>query len=98
MIDIKYGIESSDCTAEYYITTDNTAVREFIEEWLSTRPKEWGYFGIKDKNSIIGNLRCEYRYGRIITDPIPDEFLDKKIKKVYGSGGWTRSDFLFEVK
>ena len=97
MIKIDYGKEYGDATAEYLIKTDNITVGEFIEEWLADR-NDWGYFGIKDRKTIFGNPCCEYKYGKIITEPLPKEYLCKKIKKIYGSGGWSRSDFLFEVE
>ena len=98
MIKIKYGKKYGDSTAEYLIETNNITVKDFIDEWLTTQKGEWGYFGIKSKNgATFGDPNCEYEYGRITTEPIPSEFLNRKIKRVYGSGGWSRSDFLFEI-
>lgn len=98
MISIVYGEGCSDCTYPYYITIDKPkTVGEFIEEWLSTRPKEWGSFGIRKIGSIYGDPRCDYKYGKIVSDPLPDEYLAKEIKSVSGGGGWTLSNFMFEV-
>lgn len=73
--------------------------KDFIDEWLATQKGEWGYFGIKSKNgATFGSPNCEYEYGRITTEPLPSEFLNKKIKGIYGSGGWSRSDFQFEIE
>lgn len=95
---ITYGQTGSDETCPYYITLkEPMTVREFIDLWLSNCPGEWGYFGIWKKGSIFGSPKCEYSHGVIKDDPIPDKFLNKKIKKVYGSGGWSRSDFEFVV-
>lgn len=99
MINIQYIRSYSDETNEYLVELSRSmTVREFIDEWLETRPDEWGYFGIYDCKSIFGNPVCEYRYGKIITPILPTNFLESEIKCVHGSGGWTRSDFQFEVE
>lgn len=99
MINIEYGKGYSDDTYEYFVTTDCKTVGDFINEVLMERKSEWGYFGIYDSNvfSAFGNPKCEYRYGEIITEPLPKKFMDKEIKEVFGSGGWSRSDYLFVV-
>lgn len=99
LYNIQYGPQGGDCTGPYYITLKRECtVGEFIENWISNK-QEWGYFGIYDgKGTPFGNPQCEYRYGKIITDPLPEEILNKKIKHIHGHGGWTRSDFLFELK
>lgn len=97
MIQIKYGKSYGDATCEYLITySDGMTVRDFITEWLQNE-REWGYFGIYDGQSIFGNPRCEYSHGIIKGKPLPKQYLNKKIVKVTGSGGWTRSDFKFTV-
>lgn len=99
MIRITYGKPYGDETFEYIIETNCKTVDDFIREWLCSCPNEWGYFGIKSKNNVFfGKPNCEYKHGRIITEPIPSEFLNRKIKRVYGSGGWSRSDFQFEIE
>ena len=96
MIEIKYGKDFGDSTNEYLIATTCKTVRDFISEWLSTQPKEWGYFGIKsDKNVFVGFPNCEYRYGKIVTKEFNEEILNRTILKIEGSGGWSRSDFIF---
>ena len=98
-IDIAYGACGSDCTGPYYITLrEPMTVGEFITEWLTNNPNEWGYFGIAKKGCIFGSPNCEYRRGAIQGEPLPKNYLDKRIIKAYGSGGWTRSDFEFEVE
>ena len=99
MIRIEYGKEHSDCISDYIVTTNAPTVRDFINEWLTNHPGEWGYFGIKnEKRPFIGEPRCEYKYGKIISDPLSDSILSKKIKNVTGSGGYSRSDFQFEIE
>ena len=95
MINIRTGPAGSDCTAPYYITIDKPkTVREFINEWLMNHPKEWGRFAIYKKGTI-GEPACEYKYGEIVGEEIPTEYLDAEIEKVTGYGGWTLSNFMF---
>lgn len=99
MIKISYGASRSDDTFEYIITIRKPmTVGEFIKEWITKKQDEWGYFGIYDGKTIFGKPKCEYSKGKIITDPIPDEYLNAEIDAVSGSGGWSRSDFKFYVE
>lgn len=92
MIRIRYGKSYGDETNEYIISyPEGMTVREFIDEWISDE-REWGFFKLFNRSGY-----CEYRYGKIITDPLPDEILDSPIKRVSGSGGWSRSDFNFVI-
>ena len=98
-IKIHRGPTGSDCTGPYTITIpDGMTVREFITEWMEDT-REWGYFGINDGNwkSTFGNPCCEYRHGKIITEPLPNDILDSVILKTKGWGGWSRSDFIFNI-
>jgi len=99
MINIKYGKPYSDDTWEYIITTDNKTVGDFIREVLKDT-HEWGYFYIYDskKSSVFRNPRCEYSHGKIIGEPLPQEYLSKEIKSVSGSGGWSCSDYFFVIE
>ena len=71
-------------------------IRQFIDEWLKN-DSEWGYFGIADGKSIFGSPLCEYTRGKIKGEPLPDDILDRKFEYVAGSGGWSRSDFIFTI-
>ena len=97
MINITYGRTFGDATNEYIISfSEGMTVGEFIEEWMKDK-REWGYFGIYDGKTIFGNPQCEYSHGELVTAPFPENVLKKKILKAAGSGGWSRSDFLFEI-
>jgi len=98
MINVMYGKQYSDETWDYVITTDNRTVGDFIREVLKDK-REWGYFGIYNSKmlSVFGNPKCEYAFGKIIGEPLPQEYFSKEIKSVSGSGGWSRSDYLFVV-
>lgn len=100
MIEISYGKLFADATREYIIKTDCKTSGEFIEEWLKTRPEEWGYFRIyKSIRPSTTSLVCGYKDGKLISDYFYDhkEF-DSKIEKIHGGGGWSRSDFYIVIK
>lgn len=99
MIEIKYGKTYGDSTSEYIIKTDCQTVGEFIDEWLFIEKDECGTFRIKSKeDTFLEEPKCEYGNGKIVSEPLPKRFLNKKIKSVTGSGGWSRSDFMFEIE
>ncbi len=88
----------SDCTGPYAIEFSMPmTVRKFINELLTNYPDEWGYIGIKHKDAIFGNPYCEYNRGKLLSS-LPEEYLDKEILNIAGSGGWTRSDFIIETE
>lgn len=98
MIDFYQISCGSDCTGPYSVSISKPmTVREFINELLSTYPGEWGYIGIYKYGTIFGDPYCEYWHGKLLYS-LPDEYLDRKIEQVDGSGGWSRSDFLLKVE
>ena len=84
----------SDCTGPYnVIFAKGMTVRQFIDEMLTEHDSEWGYIGIYRPKSILFGKPCiEYSHGAL-KETMPDEYLDKVIINVNGSGGWSRSDF-----
>ena len=98
MIDFYQISCGSDCTGPYFVSISKPmTVREFINELLSTYPKEWGYIGIYKPKTFYGDPCCEYSHGKLLYS-LPDKCLDQKIEQVEGSGGWSRSDFLLKVE
>lgn len=95
----------SDCTQDFKVELDRQyTVREFIETVLAERKDEWGHIGIKDGHPMLtrsatpfGNPSCEYRSGSLLTN-MPDRILDETIVKASASGGWTRMDYILEIK
>jgi hypothetical protein len=84
----------SDCTGPYdVIFTEGMTVRQFIDEMLTEHKSEWGYIGIDKPGSIFGKPCIEYSHGELKGQSMPEEYMDKVITKVKGSGGWSRSDF-----
>lgn len=98
---IKYRMlhMGSDCTGPYEVTVSlPMTVGEFISELLETYPDEWGYIGIYNKKEeIFGYPRCEYKYGKLLS-ALPEEYIDRQIESVSGSGGWSASDYILHVK
>lgn len=88
-----------DCTSRYDVILDKDyTVGEFIETVLREEPKEWGYIGIYKKYEIFGDPVCEYRYGKLITDTLPEEYLKREINEIKASGGWSRMDYEIKTK
>lgn len=87
-----YGDETS--TYDVFLKRPCT-VREFVEEVLRN-DREWGYIGIKKKGSLFAE--CEYKYGKLITEPLPEEYLNKMVIKCRAGGGWSRMDFIVYVE
>lgn len=98
MINITYGQTCSDETSIYRVDISKPmTVGQFIDEYMAGCPNNWGYFGVRDGESIFGNPKCEYSHGEIKGKTLPKDILNRNIKKVHGSGGWSRSDFQFEL-
>ena len=96
-IEIFKGPEGSDCTSLYHIIFPyEMTVGEFINQWLKYEPHEWGDFSIGSSPFNVTHV-CEYSHGEIVKNPLPDTVLSAKIKKVIGSGGWSNSDFVFQI-
>lgn len=85
-----------DCMSNYLIEFEKQyTVDEFIDEIL--KKDEWGCIGIYNKTDrfvAFGNPYCEYSRGKILTDHLPQEYMDKKIVKCKANGGWTMMDYL----
>ena len=87
----KTGKEAGDCTTPYSVTDYKaTTVQEFINEVLENFQNEWGRISVGGWFGMYPS--CEYRYGKLITE-LPQELLDKKIKKIDSNGGWTCMDY-----
>ena len=96
--------ERGDCTRGYDVILDKEyTVKEFIETVFEKLSGEWGYIGIHNDEGdfsarVFGEPRCEYRYGKLSTPPLPNEYLEKKIVKATGDGGWSRMDYQFWIE
>lgn len=98
MIHISYGRSGGDCTSQYYVTISKPmTVGEFIDEFMKKNPGEWGVFIVKTGPDYFDRVEYEYRYGKLLSSP-DKELFDRKIKDVTGGGGWSNSDFRFELE
>ena len=93
-----YGPQGSDCTGPIYVHFDDgLTVREFIDYQLKNN--EWGYIGIKSTvDQFFGSPKFEYKKNQILGEMFSDDILDSEVKEIKGSGGWSRSDFIIELK
>lgn len=92
-----------DCTCGYEIKLDREyTVKDFIDIVLTERADEWGYIGVYNPSDFcgrhFGNPKMEYRYGKIIAGNFTEDILNKEIKSVSASGGWSRMDYVFKCK
>lgn len=95
---IENGPERGDCTAPYKVMFYKSyTVSEFIYEILKNRSSDWGYIGIYSPGDIFGNPRCAYRYGKVDID-LPAEYMNKEIISAMADGGWSRMDYILQVK
>lgn len=88
-----------DCMADYNVILDRQyTVREF-RNWVLERKDEWGYFSFFDPNiPWYERKKYEYRYGRFVTDDLPDDMMDKVIDRITAYGGWSYMDYLIYSK
>lgn len=92
---LQCGSESRDCTAPYKVTLDKSyTVRTFIDAIINERKNEWGYIIVN-----YGNKRFSsgYRYGKLENE-MDESVLDKPVISANASGGWTRMDYVIEVR
>ena len=83
----------SDCTSDYEVVFEKPyRVRDLINEVLTRN--EWGYIGIYKEGIIFGKPVCEYRRNTIITEPLPEKYMNKIIKRCRANGGWSRMDYI----
>lgn len=93
--------DNCDCTANYIVNLDRTyTVKEFIEEVLSTKKDESGYFLIFNPKTYrtFDRPKCRYRYGSIISESFSENILQKTIKEIHANSGYTRTDYTIKFE
>ena len=79
----------SDETAGYQVFLNkNYTVQELLNE--INDGENWGCL------QVINGSSCEYRHGELLSN-LSDFDLDKKVKKVIASGGWSNMNYYVEV-
>ena len=90
------GETGGDCITPYKLVFDKPiTVKEFIDEVL--KREEWGYIGIYKPGTIFGDPCCEYKKAKLLNH-LPKEILNKPIASANASGGWTRMDYILNLK
>lgn len=94
------GSMMGDCTTNYQLKFDEgCTVRDIVEFALSDKG-EWGDIEIKTrikvdvgpdltvgKTEYIAYLR--YSHGKLLSEPLSDDILNKKVLWCYANGGYT---------
>lgn len=88
-----------DCTTEYIITIiDRPTLKECIDQVISNELTS-GKVGVKDKRYYdYSDEVLRYFHGEIKENAILDESLDKIVISGFGSGGYGRDLFIFELE
>lgn len=85
-----------DCTSDYKVKLDKSyTVSEFVSDVVSDE-REWGYIYI-GKNCIDNEAKCEYRWGKLLSE-FNERYLDRKIINATASGGWSRMDYYLTLE
>ena len=95
------GPAAGDRIIPYEVILDKEyTVGEFIDAVLSRDKKGFGYIGIDDGHSYVGNPRCEYVIGLFRENSFGPEDLKKKVISVKANGGISVSNmcYLIQVK
>ena len=93
----------SDETASYSVkmTKCNVSLRDFIEYLLTEIKGEWGYVKIQKKGCpwYSSTFCVEYKWGKIISDNIPDDIKGKIVPSEFiADGGWSRMDYIIKLE
>lgn len=94
---IQTGTTLGDCTTPYEGEFEKPMEVHELVALVLENTQDWGYIGIRDNETIFGNPRCEYRYGKLLSE-LPNELMCKKIERISASGGWTRMDYLLTLE
>jgi len=79
-----------DETAGYEVILDKEYTVESLLKTVVNIKSEWGYFSVKNGSS------CEYKWGKLVSE-LNNIDLNKKVKEVKASGGWSRMDYHIET-
>ena len=90
----KGGPFGDACTLYKMVFPQETTVRELIDYVIKQFKNEWGNIDIGQWPPHM--LRLEYRYGRIISDEIPEYMKDSVILDADAYGGWTNMNYIIK--
>ena len=97
------GPERGDCTQPYKVSISKKpyTVREFIDDVMRQRPKDWGRIELYSKRPSSFDDRpissVEYRRGEM-GGRFSNNDQNREIKEISADGGWSRMDYMIIVK
>ena len=91
------GLPHGDACTSYNVILDRKyTLLEFIDEIISTKSNEWGYFEIESSNPFISKEH-RIKYGHGLVGSIPDNIRDSYIANVESNGGWSSMDYFIKL-
>lgn len=85
----------SDHTYNYDVNLlKKLTLKEFIDEIINKKT-EWGSIYINDYNvhQKPDDNKIRYENGKILSDTIPEKYLDKEIRMITANGGWSMMNY-----
>lgn len=101
----KFNLTGGPCSDETscyeaVVLKENATVQDLINHIIQDCTGEWGYIDLKDKDCpwYSSTYRLEYRWGKIVSDNIPDSYKNIPLPpKLKASGGWSRMDYIIPI-
>ncbi len=72
-------------------------VQEFINELLETNKDGWGNIRLFKDDHLLYDPCCEYKGGKLVSDPFPDNYLCQRITDATACGGWSNMDYILFI-
>lgn len=89
----------SDETSIYSVVMNKEMTVSDLIDYAISQNDEWGFISIIGDNGLFKPIcRLEYRWGKIVSDTIPDETKGAKIKDIGAYGGWSRMDYDIRIQ
>ena len=78
-----------DCCAGYQVTIikPDFTIGDLCDYVVKEIPRDWGSV------EALGH-KMEYKWGKVLSDNIPDDIKKKVLKKCFANGGWSLMDYI----